>query len=94
MATPGNNQKRHLTRLLVWRTGTLVLSPAGMRRNAALFVAHLGDLLLRRFRSVLRVYVGGDNAAFHRSRLVEGACGCGGTDRPPLPPPRYAPGRT
>jgi putative transposase len=70
VVTPGNNQKRHLAGSLVWRTGTLVVSPAGTRRDAALFVAHLDDLRCR-FRSVRRVHVICDNAAFHRSRLVQ-----------------------
>jgi transposase len=69
VVTPGNNQKRHLAGSLVWRTGTLVVSPAGTRRNAELFVAHLDDLRCR-FRSVRRVHVICDNAAFHKSRLV------------------------
>ena len=40
--TPGNNVKRHLAGSLVWRTGTLLVSPPAKRRNAELFVAHLG----------------------------------------------------
>ena len=70
VVTPGNNQKRHLAGSLVWRTGTLVVSPAGTRRNAELFVAHLDDLRCR-FRSVRRIHVICDNAAFHKSRLVQ-----------------------
>ena len=69
VVTPGNNQKRHLAGSLVWRTGTLVVSPAGTRRNAALFVDHLDDLRCR-FRGVRRIHVICDNAAFHKSRLV------------------------
>jgi transposase len=67
--TPGNNEKRHLAGSLVWRTGTLIVSPAGRRRNAELFVAHLDDLR-RRFRRSRRVHVICDNASFHSSRLV------------------------
>ncbi len=67
--TPGNNEKRHLAGSLAWRTGTLIVSPAGRRRNAELFVAHLGDLR-RRMRTYRKVHVICDNAAFHRSRRV------------------------
>lgn len=67
--TPGNNEKRHLAGSLVWRTGTLIVSPAGRRRNAELFVAHLDDLR-RRFRGSRRIHVICDNASFHSSRLV------------------------
>lgn len=67
--TPGNNEKRHLAGSLVWRTGTLIVSPAGRRRNAELFVAHLDDLR-RRLRGARRIHVICDNAAFHCSRLV------------------------
>jgi putative transposase len=68
--TPGNNEKRHLAGSLVWRTGTLIVSPPGTRRNAELFVAHLEDLRCR-FRSVRRIHVICDNAAFHKSRRVQ-----------------------
>ena len=68
--TPGNNEKRHIAGSLVWRTGTLVVSPPGIRRNSELFVAHLDDLR-RRFRSVRRIHVICDNAAFHKSRRVQ-----------------------
>src|SRR5262245_56446877 len=54
--TPGNNEKRHLAGSLVWRTGTLVVSPPGTRRDSELFVAHLEDLR-RRFRGVRRIHV-------------------------------------
>jgi transposase len=70
VVTPGNNEKRHLAGSLVWRTGTLVVSPPGTRRNADLFVAHLDDLRVR-FRHVRRVHVICDNAAFHRGRKVQ-----------------------
>jgi len=68
--TPGNNEKRHLAGSLVWRTGTLVVSPPGTRRDSELFVAHLDDLRCR-FRSVRRIHVICDNAAFHKSRRVQ-----------------------
>jgi transposase len=67
--TPGNNEKRHLAGSLVWRTGTLIVSPPGRRRNAELFVAHLDDLR-RRMRGYRKVHVICDNASFHGSRLV------------------------
>jgi transposase len=67
--TPGNNEKRHLAGSLVWRTGTLIVSPPGRRRNAELFVAHL-DYLRRRLRGSRRIHVICDNASFHSSRLV------------------------
>ena len=54
---------------LVWRTGTLIVSPPGRRRNAELFVAHLDDLR-RRMRSFRKIHVICDNASFHRSRRV------------------------
>jgi len=67
--TPGNNQKQHLAGSLVWRTGTLVVSPPGSRRNAELFVAHLEDLR-RRFRHARKIHVICDNASFHGGRVV------------------------
>lgn len=68
--TPGNNEKRHLAGSLNWRTGTLLVSPAGHRRNAQLFVAHLDDLRCR-LRGTRRIHVICDNAAFHKCRLVQ-----------------------
>jgi putative transposase len=70
VVTPGNNEKRHVAGSLVWRTGTLVVSPPGTRRNADLFVAHLDDLRVR-FRHVRKVHVICDNAAFHRCHKVQ-----------------------
>jgi transposase len=69
VATPGNNDKRHLAGSLVWRTGTLIVSPPGRRRDTALFVAHLDDLR-RRMRAFRKVHVICDNASFHSSRRV------------------------
>ena len=67
--TPGDNIKRHLAGSLHWRTGRLLVSRPGTRRDARLFVEHLHDLRrwLRRYR---RIHVICDNARFHNSRLV------------------------
>jgi transposase len=67
--TPGTNEKRHLAGSLVWRTGTLIVSPPGRRRNSELFVAHLHDLR-RRMRPYRKVHVICDNAPFHGGRRV------------------------
>jgi hypothetical protein len=67
--TPGNNVKQYLSGSLVWRTGTLLVSPPGKRRNAELFLEHLDDLRsrLRKYRTI---HVICDNAAFHDCRRV------------------------
>jgi transposase len=70
VVTPGNNVKRHLAGSLVWRTGTLLVSSPGTRRNAELFVAHLDDLR-RRLRSFGVIHVICDNAPFHHCRRVQ-----------------------
>jgi|ERR1700683_49928 putative transposase len=70
VSTPGDNVKRHLAGSLVWRTGTLLLSRAGMHRNAELFVAHLDDLR-RRLRGFRVIHVICDNASFHACRRVQ-----------------------
>jgi putative transposase len=44
VVTPGNNQKYHIAGSLHWRTGRLLLSSPGPRRNAQLFLKHLDDL--------------------------------------------------
>jgi putative transposase len=67
--TPGNNVKRHVAGSLVWRTGTLLVSPPAKRRNADLFVAHLEDLR-RRLRGFKRIHVICDNAPFHNCKQV------------------------
>jgi transposase len=67
--TPGNNVKRYLAGSLDWRTGALIVSPAGTNRNAELFVAHLNDLR-RRLRRYKVIHVICDNAKFHDCRLV------------------------
>jgi putative transposase len=69
VVTPGDNVKRHLAGSLVWRTGTLLVSPAGSRRNAELFLAHLDDLR-RRLRGYRVIHVICDNASFHDCRRV------------------------
>jgi putative transposase len=64
VVTPGTNVKRYLAGSLHWRTGELLLSEPGTRRNADLFLAHL-DELRRRFRRYKVLHVICDNAAFH-----------------------------
>jgi transposase len=67
--TPGNNVKRYLAGSLHWRTGKLLVSEPGTRRNAVLFVQHLDDLR-RRLRGYRCIHVICDNARFHDCRLV------------------------
>jgi transposase len=67
--TPGNNVKRHVAGSVVWSTGTLLVSPPGKRRNAALFLEHLDDLR-RRLRGFRKIHVICDNAPFHDCRAV------------------------
>ena len=69
VVTPGNNQKRHIAGSLHWRTGTLVASAPGTRRNADLFIAHLEDLR-RSLRGYHKIHVICDNAPFHDCRKV------------------------
>lgn len=69
VVTPGNNEKRHLAGSLHWRTGTLLLSSPGTRRDSQLFLAHLDDLR-RRFRQFRKIHVICDNAKFHNCRAV------------------------
>lgn len=67
--TPGNNEKRHLAGSLHWRTGRLLLSEPGLRRNAALFIAHLNDLRCR-LRGYRKIHVICDNARFHACHAI------------------------
>jgi transposase len=69
VVTPGNNEKRHLAGSLHWRTGRLLLSSPGQRRNADLFIAHLEDLR-RRLRCYRVIHVVCDNARFHDCQKV------------------------
>jgi putative transposase len=69
VVTPGNNEKRHLAGSLHWRTGRLLLSSPGRRRDTALFIAHLDDLR-RQLRGYRVIHVVCDNASFHRSGAV------------------------
>ncbi len=90
VATPGNNQKAHIAGSLHWRTGRLLLSPCGPRRNAELFVAHLNDLC-RRLRGYRIIHVICDNARFHDCHAVR-ACLDGHAGRVVLHYlPKYAP---
>jgi transposase len=68
--TPGSNEKRHVAGSLHWRTGTLLVSQPGKRRNTELFLEHLDDLR-RSLRSYRKIHVICDNAAFHQSRRVK-----------------------
>jgi transposase len=70
VTTPGNNEKRHMAGSLHWRTGTLLLSSPGTRRNAQLFLAHLDDLRFR-LRSFQKIHVICDNARFHDCHAVK-----------------------
>jgi len=70
VVTPGNNDKRHLAGSLHWRTGRLILSAAGKRRNSELFIDHLDDLR-RSLRCYRVIHVVCDNASFHNSRKVQ-----------------------
>jgi len=67
VVTPGTNTKRYLAGSLNWRTGEVVLSEAGTKRNAGLFLAHLDDLR-HRFRRYRRIHVICDNAIFHHPK--------------------------
>jgi len=70
VVTPGDNDRRHLAVSVVAGTGTPIVSRPTRRRNSAQFLAHLADLCtrLRRWRTI---HVVCDNAAFHKSRVVQ-----------------------
>ena len=70
VVTPGNNEKRHVAGSLQWRTGTLLVSQPGKRRNTELFLEHL-DELRRSLRSYTKIHVICDNDAFHQSWAVK-----------------------
>jgi transposase len=65
VVTPGTNTKRYLAGSMNWRTGEVILSEAGSKRNAVLFLRHLDDLR-RRYRCYRRIHVICDNATFHK----------------------------
>ena len=68
--TPGNNRKCHVAGSLAWSTGTLLVSPPQPRRHSVQFLAHLDDLRFR-LRAWKTIHVICDNAAFHKSRVVQ-----------------------
>jgi transposase len=90
VTTPGNNEKRHLAGSLHWRTGRLLLSPPGRRRNAELFLAHLDDLRYR-LRTYRVIHVICDNARFHECRAVREYLDCHGGRIELHYLPKYAP---
>src|SRR4030095_12988336 len=69
VVTPGNNEKRHVAGSLHWRTGTLLVSSPGTRRNTQLFLKHLDDLR-RALRGYRKIHIICDNAPFHISAPV------------------------
>jgi transposase len=70
VVTPGDNVRRHLAVSMLVGTGRLVVSEPTMRRNSTQFIAHLKDLC-RRLRHWKVIHVICDNAAFHKSRVVQ-----------------------
>ncbi len=70
VVTPGTNGKRYLAGSLHWRSGRLLVSEPGTRRDADLFIRHLDDLR-RRLRGYRRIHVICDNAAFHHCAKVQ-----------------------
>jgi hypothetical protein len=59
---------------LVWRTGTLIASPPGLRRNTELFLDHLDELRGRlRFRSRLFAVSLNTSKLIHKSSLQQKA---------------------
>lgn len=90
VTTPGNNEKRHRAGSLHWRTGRLLLSAPGRRRNADLFLAHLDDLR-RQLRAYRVIHVVCDNARFHDCRAVREYLDCHGGRIVLHYLPKYAP---
>lgn len=74
VVTPGTNTKRYPAGSLNWRTGEVLLSEAGPKRNAQLFLAHL-DELRRRFRRYRCIHVICDNASSTTPRAAERSSG-------------------
>jgi transposase len=70
VVTPGDNVRRHLAVSMLVGSGRLVVSGPAARRNSAQFIAHLEDLC-RRLRHWTVIHVICDNAAFHKSRVVQ-----------------------
>ena len=68
VVTPGTNVKRYMAGSISWRTGEVV-ETLGARRDAGLFVRHLGEPR-RRFRRYRVIHVVCDNA---RSHTAEGS---------------------
>jgi len=89
VVTPGDNDKCYLAGSLHWRTG-LLITTVGPKRDAALFVRHLQDLLSR-LRCYKKVHVICDNAKYHTSRLVQEFYAAHQDRLEFHPLPRYAP---
>jgi len=70
VVTPGDNVRRHLAVSMLVGSGRLVVSGPATRRNSAQFIAHLEDLC-RRLRHWKVIHVICDNAAFHKSGVVQ-----------------------
>jgi putative transposase len=70
VVTPGDNVRRHLAVSMLAGSGRLVVSEPTTKRNSAQFIAHLADLC-RRLRHWSVIHVICDNAAFHKSRVVQ-----------------------
>lgn len=71
VATPGNNEKRHLSGSIHWRTDQIFLTEGRPKqgRDTALLLAHLGDLRSR-LRRYTKIHVICDNAKCHTSEAI------------------------
>jgi hypothetical protein len=69
VVTPGNNVMKYVFGSLNWRTGTLIDSSAGQRRNSIEFIRHLDDLR-NRMSGWRHIHVICDNTSFHDSSAV------------------------